>query len=399
MKRLIVVTKDFPYNLNEAFLETELKFLQQGFDSVIFFPLRKGIIRSNCSNCVINNSYADLYTKRKSFIIPAVFNIVFFRSLIENRGIIFNKYSIKTLVIQQIHRIILKNVIKKNAELFDANTIVYCYWFDSPVYAWLKNKEDKRMSYKIICRAHRYDVYDEKGDMPNRKYCISNIDKICPISQDAINYFVNKYGDVEKFKLCRLGVKDYGIIAKSSAKGEFRIISISQVTQRKRVDLILESIQAFASRYPQLKVYWTHFGVGDMFSSLRKQVINILNPNLTISLKGYVPNIKIMEYYKTEPIDLFINLSTSEGVPVSVMEAQSFGIPVIATDAGGTHEILSQSNGILLPTNTSVSKVSYAIEQMYQGKFDKNEIKAQWGKISNADNNFLHFVEYIKSLL
>ena len=81
------------------------------------------------------------------------------------------------------------------------------------------------------------------------------------------------------------------------------------------------------------------------------------------------------------------------------MEAQSFGIPVIATDAGGTHEILSQSNGILLPINTSVSKVSCAIEQVFQGKFDKNRIKAQWGEISNADNNFLHFVEYIKSLL
>ena len=42
-------------------------------------------------------------------------------------------------------------------------------------------------------------------------------------------------------------------------------------------------------------------------------------------------------------IDLFINTSSSEGVPVSIMEALSVGIPIIATDVGGTKEIVTKT--------------------------------------------------------
>ncbi|MFR4320263.1 MAG: glycosyltransferase [Blautia massiliensis (ex Durand et al. 2017)] len=44
-----------------------------------------------------------------------------------------------------------------------------------------------------------------------------------------------------------------------------------------------------------------------------------------------------------------MNVSSSEGIPVSIMEATSFGIPGIATDAGGTKEIIrDKENGVLL---------------------------------------------------
>ena len=63
---------------------------------------------------------------------------------------------------------------------------------------------------------------------------------------------------------------------------------------------------------------------------------------------GYVPNVEIMQFMEESNVDVFINLSTSEGVPVSIMEAQSYGIPVIATNVGGTGEIIDKDNGILL---------------------------------------------------
>ena len=45
------------------------------------------------------------------------------------------------------------------------------------------------------------------------------------------------------------------------------------------------------------------------------------------------------------PVDLFLTVSANEGIPVSIMEAQSFGIPVIATDVGGISEIVNNVNG------------------------------------------------------
>ena len=48
----------------------------------------------------------------------------------------------------------------------------------------------------------------------------------------------------------------------------------------------------------------------------------------------------MLDYYKNNIIDIFINLSASEGIPVSIMDAISFGIPCIATNVGGTGEIV-----------------------------------------------------------
>jgi glycosyltransferase involved in cell wall biosynthesis len=41
--------------------------------------------------------------------------------------------------------------------------------------------------------------------------------------------------------------------------------------------------------------------------------------------------------------------SAHEGIPVSLMEAMAAGVPVIATDSGGTHELLTGRAGILVP--------------------------------------------------
>ena len=39
---------------------------------------------------------------------------------------------------------------------------------------------------------------------------------------------------------------------------------------------------------------------------------------------------------QAQPYHVFLNVSSSEGVPVSIIEAMSFGIPCIATNVGGT---------------------------------------------------------------
>ena len=47
--------------------------------------------------------------------------------------------------------------------------------------------------------------------------------------------------------------------------------------------------------------------------------------------------------------DVFVNPSYSEGLPTSVMEAASIGLPIIATDVGGTREIIADyKTGILI---------------------------------------------------
>jgi glycosyltransferase involved in cell wall biosynthesis len=47
--------------------------------------------------------------------------------------------------------------------------------------------------------------------------------------------------------------------------------------------------------------------------------------------------------------DLFVNSSTTEGISVSILEAMSMGLPVVATAVGGTPSIVkSGGNGLLV---------------------------------------------------
>jgi glycosyltransferase involved in cell wall biosynthesis len=115
-------------------------------------------------------------------------------------------------------------------------------------------------------------------------------------------------------------------------------------------------------------------------------------------------NKEVLNYYRNNPVDLFINVSESEGIPVSIMEAISFGIPVIATNVGGTSEIVTDKFGILLPKNISASELSKTIDEFISRSVeDKKKMKlhafSYWENNFNADTNYQEFSKFLFTLL
>lgn len=93
--------------------------------------------------------------------------------------------------------------------------------------------------------------------------------------------------------------------------------------------------------------------------------------------------------------DIFVNPSYSEGLPTSVMEAASVGLPTIATDVGGTREVINNGNtGILIEPHQpqqiveritslirdskTASKLGMAARNLISQKFDWAEVTEQW---------------------
>jgi glycosyltransferase involved in cell wall biosynthesis len=58
---------------------------------------------------------------------------------------------------------------------------------------------------------------------------------------------------------------------------------------------------------------------------------------------------KVADYYQV--LDLLVSPSLSEGLPNTVLEAMSFGVPVVATAVGGVPEIIQNGNGVMTPPN------------------------------------------------
>ena len=150
-------------------------------------------------------------------------------------------------------------------------------------------------------------------------------------------------------------------------------------------------------------IQWVHFGDGELMQEIINLCNNILPKNISFEFKGQIENKYILQYYKVQNPSLFINLSSSEGIPVSIMEAVSFGIPVIATNVGGNSEIVNNENGYLLEENPTPLQVANKIEQFYNLSPDENNKMKKaafktWDSKFNADKNYTQFIRDILSL-
>jgi len=65
---------------------------------------------------------------------------------------------------------------------------------------------------------------------------------------------------------------------------------------------------------------------------------------------------------------LFINPSYAEGLPTSILEAGAMGVPVIATDVGGTREIIKHEYNGYLINPKSIFEMRFYINKVLYGK-------------------------------
>jgi glycosyltransferase involved in cell wall biosynthesis len=170
------------------------------------------------------------------------------------------------------------------------------------------------------------------------------------------------------------------------------------MTPVKRLDLWVSAL--VRCRVPLL---WTHIGSGPEEEKIR---------NLCVSLPGHVQsrflgrmrNKEVLCYYATNKVDLFANVSESEGLPVAIMEALSYGIPVGATLAGGTGELVSEDNGIVWPIDVSPEGIATDLEKYASLPTDVQErmrkaAVATWESKVSANKQYSQFAELLDDVL
>jgi glycosyltransferase involved in cell wall biosynthesis len=142
-----------------------------------------------------------------------------------------------------------------------------------------------------------------------------------------------------------------------------------------------------------------HFGDGPERTRVESEAAS-LPPDVIWELRGQVDNATVRAYYQTHAVSVFLSLSASEGVPVSMMEAQSFGIPIVALAVGGVPEIVTTEVGILLEDNAGISDIGAALEAaIAPAGFDREEIRRIFATRYDATRNFGFFADAALSIL
>ena len=182
--------------------------------------------------------------------------------------------------------------------------------------------------------------------------------------------------------------------------GKKTLVTCCNLEPLKRMKLFAETFCIVARTDKQIK--WICIGSGEEETIIR-EIIEATGLSSQFMMMGRVSNEEVIKIYKNEGVKYFCNISTSEGLPVSIMESMSFGIPVIATDVGGTAELVDNSNGYLLPKELTADVLAEYVldaldekEDLYLKKRECARLK--WESCVSANNNYREFVKIIRCL-
>lgn len=243
--------------------------------------------------------------------------------------------------------------------------LIYAFWF-SPVVvgAWLLRREFPHM--KLVSRLHRVDLYAFRargGYLPFRFWRAGMADVFAPCSQQGVEY-LKEEGVPSDILTCRyLGVPVAPGIAPATPEGQLHVMSCSFARPVKRLPLLARSFLALSQHRPDLKISWHHVGDGPELEEI-KILMRTPPPNLVCIFHGAMNVEESRQFFqgdKAGGLDGLINVSESEGLPVSMMEAHMAGLPVVGTDVGGVSEIVRPDTGILLPKNFSQEQFDAAV--------------------------------------
>lgn len=404
MKKLLVLANEFPYGTWEPYMEIEEKYYTN-FNKVWIasLQLRDEHARSKRTLTSGAEVIPVKYKSKLLYFLNALTTLTddsLYKELaqLKREGRLSMKHIVDLFVfLSRSHheaRVIDRYLRNENKN----GIVLYSYRFEYQPYVAILLKRKWGNMQHIVCRAHRYDIREEahkNNYIPLRKYILHNVDCIFPCSNYWVKYIQERYGDSKAIVSCRyLGTADHGEGTYTPKKEKLKIVSCSNVVEVKRLDKIVTAL----SMIKDIEIEWTHYGDGPLMGDIKILANEKLGSNINVIFVGHISNSELMNEYKEKSYHVFINVSSSEGVPVSIMEATSFGIPCIATDVGGTSEIINKENGILLPPNVSNKKIADSIRNVFVMEDEtylsmRKKTRAFWNENFNADKNYSSFME------
>jgi len=414
---LVLLTGTYPYpaGAEQTFLDPELPHLLRCFERVVVVPAARGGERgpmpasAELDEGLASSLKAALSAGRRRLVLAALGTGLPMAEAVARPRVALRYGELRRLVgfaagARRSSAWLAQQVRARGIDC--RRTVFYTYWLDHLTMgvALLKRSQPGLI---LVSRAHAFDLYEERQQppyFPCRRRLLGSLDRLFLVSEHGRRHLERLYpAEAARFRLSRLGSPEPGFLSAASTDGVFRVVSCSFLVPVKRVDRLLEGLALAARARPGRRLEWLHLGGGPLEAQLRERVDRLAPPNLRCQLAGQLPPNAVFAAYRDGPVDLFANTSASEGLPVSIMEAQSCGIPVLAPAVGGIPEVVDETNGFLLDTNPRAEDVAAALlaaldDPARLGRM-RTAARRRWEESGDAGHNFAAFAAELRALL
>lgn len=367
-RNLILITDHFPFPspTEKSFILPELNALRGRFGRILILPLQASASPLQLPEGIETDRILTdiMHSSRVKRIIRAIFSRGFLRPAL---SVIFKRNqpaSLKKRMAMCVSAFTLSLGVEhamNERGWTPANTSGYAFWAHEGAIALAFLS--RRTGMKFVSRAHGVDLYHQRTPAVDgylRRMMLENIRYLYAVSEAGTNYLKQRWpGFEDKISCRRLGsskpVED--AITPCPPSGEVIFFSCARVSPEKRVGLNYGFTRRFAELNPDLRVRWIHAGGGNGFMELKKLTEEeIMAANYSVELKGEVDNSEVHHFFSTHPVSWFLLFSETEGNPISVAEAMSYGVPSVVTAAGGSPECVTPDSGFIIPVDCDIRK-------------------------------------------
>ena len=214
-----------------------------------------------------------------------------------------------------------------------------------------------------------WDKIEKLNDLAIGREVLKEAEKIIVVSNATKNYVLSLGADSEKIRVLHNGVDVNRFRPLTGVKDEMRkklgiskdssiVLTVRRLVYKNGIDTLIESAKIAVKKNPRL--FFLVVGKGPDFGKV-KEKIEQLGMQENFRLTGFISDEVLPFYYNVA--DFFVLPSKSgEGLPLVALEAMACGVPVIATNVGGTSEVMKEGSGKLVPPNSPDSLAEAILE-------------------------------------
>ncbi|MDT2886052.1 glycosyltransferase [Lactococcus lactis] len=242
----------------------------------------------------------------------------------------------------------------------DADKVIVTNQFALPVISYARKFNHKK--FEIISWVH-FDLVEGPMSSESKISAITNYaDKFISLSDSNSELLLSKGFSSDNLYTVYNPVTITQSMIPSSSKGTYQFIYVGRLQFSEKSQKNNKEFFDALIRIKKLDWFLNIYGDGEDLES-EKLYISQNGLDHKVKFHGWVNK----PFNEIKEADCLVMSSTYEGFPLTVVEAMSYGIPVVSSNINGPNEIINDKNGVLYDKGNN-KQLSLILKNLIRGK-------------------------------